>query len=159
MHRPADWATASSPVAARQTSGRSMSTPASISEVLTIRTGASPRRVVRAASSTARRWRGHIRVLRWTAPGRGAIRSNRALAWRRLLTMQSIRGAAAKRRATVSSGVAPGMRSTATRRRVRASRGGSGASSRVSSIGSPAAKPSIRRKAGCVAVQSTTLAP
>ncbi len=105
---PAAWATASSPVAARQTSGGRCRRPPRSARLLTIRTGASPRRAVRAASSTARRWRRAHQGAEVDGARQGRDPVEQSLGVRRLLTMQSIRGAAAKRRATVSSGVARG---------------------------------------------------
>ena len=79
-----------------------MSTPASISDVETNRTGSSLFSRSRSVANSRRRWRGHISVVRWAAPGSSRIASNSARAWARLLTMHSICGCSAKRAAIVS---------------------------------------------------------
>ena len=105
----------SRPAWARHTSGKSTSTPASISEVATRRTGKPSFSRSRTSASTWRRCAGHISVVRWRRPSCPSNASNSLRAWARLLTMHSIRGASAKRAAITSSSTGSGSTSTLTR--------------------------------------------
>src|SRR5579884_3673972 len=158
LQRPAACTTRSSGPNARSTSGKSRSTPASTTCVLTTRHGSPFFRRSRITSSTSRRCapQRSVERCRTSASPSSPSACNSASASGLVLTTASPCRLARSSSATRGQSHGSVGHSYSTRRSARKRRGGSGA---ISCTRGNSAKPGASSKAGCVAVQRTTLAP
>ena len=160
LQRPAACASTSSPFFSRMITGKLMSTPHSMSEVLTTRHGRPSASRCRIAARTSVRCAGVMRALRWKQEAESFRRLKSSPACLRELTMHKTCGSDMMHSASSASSITPRC-STFVRSKIRKSSGDmdGGIISTTSSGRKPCSRKEERIRAGCVAVQRTTELP